>query len=62
MALTGKSLQRWQAKNKLTDRDACAKIGLSRNTYMKHRDENGGKNALPRIVALALSALIEDEA
>lgn len=57
--MTGKSLRAWQTKNRLTDRDAAAEIGLARNTFMKHRDDDSGRKELPRIVSLALSALNE---
>lgn len=51
------ALRDWQLKNGLNDRDAAEAIGLSRNTFIKHRD--AGKIP-PRIIELALSALTRE--
>lgn len=52
-------LSDWQVGLSLNDRDASKRIGLSRNTYIKYRDAfRDQRKPLPRVVSLALSALL----
>lgn len=49
------ALATWQKLHSLNDRDAAATIGLSRNTFLKYRDN---KNP-PLTVRLALAAITQ---
>lgn len=48
----------WQTASGLNDKDACKTMGLSRNTFVKYRDDyRESRKPLPVVVNLALSAL-----
>lgn len=48
----------WQEASGLNDKEACKTMGLSRNTFVKYRDDyRESRKPLPVVVSLALSAL-----